>query len=69
MEKVKNRIKKEFYNRKINTHFHNNKIQKKGSQFISLSVILINSAFITGKNYYPQVFLEECKYVVKENTT
>ena len=22
--------------------------------------------FKTGKNYYPQVFLEECKYVVKE---
>ena len=22
--------------------------------------------FRTGKNYYPQVFLEECKYVVKE---
>ena len=22
--------------------------------------------FRTGKNYYPQVFLEECKYIVKE---
>ena len=22
--------------------------------------------FRTGKNYYPQVFIEECKYVVKE---
>ena len=29
-------------------------------------VILINSVFETGKNYYPQVFLEECKYVVKD---
>ena len=27
---------------------------------------MINSAFRAGKNYYPQVFLEECKYVVKE---
>ena len=35
-------------------------------QFICLSVILIDSVFRTGKNYYPQVFLEECKYVVKE---
>ena len=25
----------------------------------------IGSVFRTGKNYYPQVFLEECKYVVK----
>ena len=26
---------------------------------------MIDSVFRTGKNYYPQVFLEECKYVVK----
>ena len=31
-----------------------------------LSEILIDSVFRTGKNYYPQVFFEECKYVVKE---
>ena len=54
------------YNGKINTNFHNNKMPKEGSQFICLSVILIDSIFRTGKNYYPQVFLEECKYVVKE---
>ena len=61
-EKVKNSIK----NENINTYFHNNKIPKYGSQFICLSVILIDSVFITGKNYYPQVFLGEFKYVVKE---
>ena len=33
---------------------------------ICSSVILIDSVFRRGKNYYPQVFLEECKYVVKE---
>ena len=27
---------------------------------------MINSVFRKGNNYYPQVFLEECKYVVKE---
>ena len=27
---------------------------------------MIYSVFRTGKNYYPQVFLEECKYVIKE---
>ena len=32
------------------------KIPTEGSQF----------AFRTGKSYYPQVFLEECKYAVKE---
>ena len=47
-------------------NFQNNKIPKKGFQFICLSVILIDSVFRTGKNYYPQVFVEERKYVVKE---
>ena len=54
------------YNGKINTNFHNNKIPKEGSQFTCSLIILIDSVFRTGKNYYPQVFLEECKYVVKE---
>ena len=39
---------------------------KEDSKYICLSVILIDSVFRTGKSYYPQVFLEECKYVVKE---
>ena len=34
--------------------------------FVCLSLILIDSVFRTGENYYPQVFLEEFKYVVKE---
>ena len=52
-------------NVKINTNFCNNKILKGGSQFICLSVILMDSAFRTGKNCYLQVILEECKYVVE----
>ena len=27
---------------------------------------MLDSIFKTGKNYYPQLFLEECKYVIKE---
>ena len=80
-EKVKNSLKKgcepiynekhlkaktKSYNGKINTNFRNNEISKEGSYYICLSVILIDSVFRTGKNYYPQVFLEECKYIVKE---
>ena len=45
---------------------HSGKILKKGSQCIFLSVTLINSVFRKGKNYHCQVFLEECKYIVKE---
>ena len=44
---------------KITTKFYNNKIPREGFQFIDLSVILI-------LKYYPEVFLEECKNVVKE---
>ena len=54
------------YNGKINTNFHDNKITKEGSNLICLSVILIESVSRTGKNYYPQVLLEECKYNAKE---
>ena len=54
------------YNGKINTNFRNNKIQREGSQFICLSLILIDSVFRTNKNYCPQVYLKESKYVVKE---
>ena len=28
--------------------------------------MLIYSVFRTSKNYYPQAFLEECKYIIKE---
>ena len=54
------------YNGKININFHNNKIPKQDYQYICLSVILIDSVIRRGKIYYPQVFLEECKYFVKE---
>ena len=54
------------YNGKTSKNFQNNKIPKEGSQFVCLSVILIDSGFRTGKNYYSQAFLKECKYAVKE---
>ena len=60
------KAKTKSYNGKTNTNFHDYKIPKEGSQLICLSAILIDSFFRTNKNYNPQVFLEECKYVVKE---
>ena len=55
-----------FYEGKINTNFYGDNVPKKGCQCIFLSIILIDSVFGTGKTYYPQVFLEECKCIVKE---
>ena len=40
------------YEGKINTNFYGDKV-------------FIDCAFRIGKNYYPQVFLEECKDIVK----
>ena len=53
---LKSKIK--YYNGKIIPKFRNNRIPKKGPQCNCLLVILIDSVFKTGKNYYPQVFLE-----------
>ena len=61
------KTKIESYNGKINTILHSNQVPKKDSQCICLSVILIDSGFRTGINYYLQVFLEECKYMVQES--
>ena len=54
------------YNGKININFHNNKIPKEGSQYICLSVILIDSGFRTSKSYYPLVFLKNVNMLLKE---
>ena len=39
---------------------------KEGCYYVCLSVILIASIFKMDKNYYPEVFSEKCKYIVKE---
>ena len=44
------------YNGKINTNFHNIKIQKEHSKFICLTVVLIDYVFRTGKNCYLKCF-------------
>ena len=48
------------------TNFHEDNILKEGCQWIYWSAILNDSIFGTGKSYYPQVLLEERKYIVKE---
>ena len=53
---LKTKIKS--YNGKINTNFHNNKIAKESSQFIYLTLILVDYVYKTGNNYFPQVILE-----------
>ena len=61
---IKTKIK--IYNHKVYTNFQHNKISKDNEYCACLSVILSDSIFVnSGKEYYPQIFLEECKYVIK----
>ena len=54
------------YKGKTNANFHNNKMPKEDSQFICLSVILIDSVFKTSKNYYPQIFWRDVSMLEKK---
>ena len=54
------------YNNDIKTNFHdeNNfrEVPKENSAYECLSLISLDSVIQTNKKYYPQTFLEECKY-------
>ena len=45
------------------TNFFNKKMLKEKVPCKFLSIIMIDSVIKTNKKYYPQIFLEECKYV------
>ena len=49
------KTKVEPYEGKINTNFHDDKVPREGSQYICLSVILIDSVFRTGKNVLSKI--------------
>ena len=58
---IKTRVK--IYNDRVYTNFQHNKIPKDNEYCARLSVILLDSIFVnSNKEYYPQIFLEECKY-------
>ena len=58
---IKTKIK--IYADSIVTNFHNKKMSKEKSQCKCLSIIILDSVIKANKKYYPQTFLEECKYV------
>ena len=55
------------YNNKVNTNFQGKEPPKGDSSYKCLSLIMLDSVVKIGKKYYPQVFLEECKYVKRKN--
>ena len=55
------------YNDKLFTNFQHNKTPKDNEYCACLSAILLDSVFVNSdKEYYPQIFLEECKYAIKD---
>ena len=60
---IKTKIK--IYNDRINTNFYGNKIPEVNEYYTCLSVILLDSVIKIDSEYYPQIFLEKCKYAVK----
>ena len=62
---IKTKIK--IYNDKASKKFQHKKIPKYNEYCASLSVILLDSIFVNlNKEYYPQIFLEECKSAIKD---
>ena len=47
----------------IITNFHNKKMSKEKAPCKCLSIIMMDSVIKANKKYYPQTFLEECKYI------
>ena len=60
------KTKEKPYEGKIGTNFYDDEIPQGCFHCICPSVIMIDSVCEIGKSYYPQVLLEECKYIVKE---
>ena len=54
------------YDNKVNTNLQSKKVPKGDASYKCLSLIMLDSIVKVGKKYYPQVFLEECKYVKKK---
>ena len=54
------------YGDKVNTNFQGKKIPKENASYKCLSLIMLDSFIRLSKKYYPQTFLEECKYEIKK---
>ena len=64
---IKSKIK--IYTDNMITNFHNKKMPKEKSPCKCLSIIMLDSVIKANKKYYPQTFLEECKYVQEKIKT
>ena len=59
------KTKTKTYSGIIITNFHNEKLPKEKVLCKCLLIIMLDSVIESDEKYYPQTFLEECKYVQK----
>ena len=52
---------------RVNINFQGKKMPKENASYNCLSLIMLDSVIRANKKYYPQIFLEECKYVIRKN--
>ena len=64
---IKTKIKT--YKDSMITNFYNKKIQEERVPHKCLSIIILESVLYTYEKYYPQTFLEECKYAKEKIKT
>ena len=50
------------YEDRVNTNFQGKKVSKENASYKCLSLIMLDSVIRVNKKYYPQIFLELCKY-------
>ena len=61
------KTKTKIYHDKVYTNLQHNKIPKDNEYCTCISVILLDSTFDNSdKEYYPQIFLQECRYAIKK---
>ena len=63
------KTKTKIYAKNMTTNFHNKKIPIEKAPCKCLSIIMIDSVVKTNNKYYPQTFLEECKYIPEKIKT
>ena len=62
---IKKKIK--IYGGRVNTNFQGKRVSKEKASYKCLSLIMLDSVIRVNKKYYPQTFLEECKYLIRKN--
>ena len=54
------------YEDKVNTNFQGKRVPKENASYKCLSLIMLDSNIRVNEKYYPQILLEECKYIIKK---